>query len=70
MRQNLKYKLPISFPGAIISNETPFIAVKTHKEATIPALRYMWSKSIILVIVNIVENQERCIGRTAKRTLI
>jgi len=70
MQQNLKYELPSSFPGTIISNEVPSVAFKTQKEATIPASRYMWSKSIILVIVSIVENQGKCTGRTVKRTWI
>lgn len=40
MQQNLKYELPSSIPGAIISIETPLVAVKKHKEAAIPALRH------------------------------
>lgn len=46
--------------------ETPCIAVETHKEAMLPALRYMQSRPMVLVIINIVEEQRRCSGRIAK----
>ena len=41
MQQNSNNGLLGSIPGVVISNEVPFVAVKTDKDATIPALWYV-----------------------------